>query len=274
MVYHRIIDPRRIVKVVDTELESLDIKTIFFRDDFCRNANPGQYVMIWIPRVDEVPLSLSFIDNNGFSGVTVKKIGCGTEALFQMKKGAYIGIRGPYGNWFKLKRGKIAIIGGGIGIAPFLPLVKSLLKMKSKISLIVSGKTKNELLFVEEVTKLLKESKHTINVTTEDGSYGRKGTAIDAFEDLLKIGKFNMVYTCGPEPMVREVFTLAESHDIPLQACMERIIRCSIGLCGSCVIGQYRVCKEGLILSSEQLRNIMDEVGKYKRDFDGSKIYF
>ena len=74
--------------------------------------------------------------------------------------------------------------------------------------------------------------------------------------------------------MMRKVFDLAESHGLQLQVCMERIVHCSLGLCGSCVIGRFRVCKDGLILSSEQLREVVDEFGVFKRGLDGRKTYF
>jgi dihydroorotate dehydrogenase electron transfer subunit len=81
-----------------------------------------------------------------------------------------------------------------------------------------------------------------------------------------------MIYTCGPEPMMHKMFLLAEQHKVPLQASLERIMRCSIGLCGSCQIGKLRVCKDGPVLNSEQLRSIKEEFGKFRLDFTGKKI--
>jgi len=68
------------------------------------------------------------------------------------------------------------------------------------------------------------------------------------------------------------MFLLAERHQTPFQASLERIMRCAIGLCGSCVIGKLRVCKDGPVLTSEQLREVKDEFGRFKRDFQGRKI--
>jgi dihydroorotate dehydrogenase electron transfer subunit len=81
-----------------------------------------------------------------------------------------------------------------------------------------------------------------------------------------------MIYSCGPEKMILKVFKLAEKHGIGFEASLERLMRCAIGLCGSCVIGKYRVCRDGPVFTAEQLRDVRQEFGSVKRDFDGRKI--
>jgi len=81
-----------------------------------------------------------------------------------------------------------------------------------------------------------------------------------------------MVYTCGPETMVRQVFELAEQRGIAMEASLERLMRCGIGLCGSCVIGKYRVCRDGPVFNSAQLSEVKDELGISKLGFDGNRI--
>lgn len=275
MVYPRSIDRRRIVRIKDNQFAASNVRTLLFDDALCRKARPGQYLMAWVPGVDEVPLSLSTINREGLSAVTIKAVGEGTEALCEMRPGEYLGVRGPYGNWFNLVTGRVAIVGGGTGLAPLLPLAKALVERCSEVSFIAGGATREDVLFLVEIQNLLNKQRHNVIVTTEDGSYGRGGTATDAFQDLLGEDEdFDMIYSCGPEPMMRKVFDLAESHSLQLQVCMERIVHCSLGLCGSCVIGRFRVCKDGLILSSEQLREVAEEFGVFKRGLDGRKTYF
>ena len=84
--------------------------------------------------------------------------------------------------------------------------------------------------------------------------------------------KFDIIYTCGPEKMMQKIFFLAEQYKIPIQASLERIVRCSVGLCGSCMIGKLRVCKDGPIFSAEQLREFKDEFGKFKRDLSSRRV--
>jgi dihydroorotate dehydrogenase electron transfer subunit len=273
--YPRPIDPRRIVQVVDNHREASTVHTLSFTDRGCQTARPGQYLMAWAPGVDEVPLSLSTLDRDGLSAVTIKAVGPGTDALCAMQPGDDLGVRGPYGNWFTLVPGRVAIVGGGTGLAPLLPLATALVERGSDVSFIASGATKDDVLFRTAIQTLLHAPRHHVIVTTEDRSYGRGGTAIDALQDLLD-GEvtFDMIYSCGPEPMMRKVFDLAERHGLPLQVCMERIVHCSLGLCGSCVIGRFRVCKDGLILSSDQLREVADEFGVFRRGLNGRKTYF
>ena len=108
---------------------------------------------------------------------------------------------------------------------------------------------------------------------TEDGSFGQKGVVTDPLDDLLREEKYDMIYACGPEPMIKRVFLAAEEANTPFQASLERIMRCGIGICGSCMLGKYRVCRDGPVFSSHQLREVIDELGNYKRDFNGNKVF-
>ena len=89
----------------------------------------------------------------------------------------------------------------------------------------------------------------------------------------LKNEKFDIIYACGPEKMMRRIFDLSEEYGIPLEVSLERLMRCAIGLCGSCVVGRYRVCKDGPVFKSKQLREILSEFGMSKLDFDGRRIH-
>jgi dihydroorotate dehydrogenase electron transfer subunit len=272
--YHLRIDPIRIVKVLDHRQETEEVKSIFFRDTLCLDAKPGQYIMVWIPGIDEVPMSLSRIDEEGVSSITFKRVGEGTEALFKIAPGEQLGIRGPYGNWFQPVKGKCLVIGGGTGLASLFPLLKLLVASGNYITCCYGGQTAKQLLFKEELTKLLSDPIHQFIITTEDGSHGKRGVVTSALQDNMLSDHFDMVYTCGPEPMMKTIFDLTEQRGLPIQVCIERMVKCSIGICGSCVIGEHRVCKEGLILSTEKLRSVIDEFGKYERTSDGHKEFF
>jgi len=127
-------------------------------------------------------------------------------------------------------------------------------------------------LFLDRIGQMLSKVNAEIIATTEDGSYGLKGIVTDQAEKKLAKERFDMIYACGPEQMMHRMFILAELYGAPLQASLERIMRCAIGLCGSCVIGGFRVCKDGPVLTSEQLRTVKDEFGKFKLDLKGRKI--
>jgi len=229
--------------------------------------------MLWIQGIDEIPLSLSTINCEGLSSITVKNVGRATRAILSKKVGDFFKIRGPYGNSFKLLEGNVLVVGGGVGLAPLLPLLESLVKIKSKVTLIVGAKTQKEILFLTKAKNTLQNNGILI-VTTEDGSYGIKGQATEPIEDLLNENEFKAVYMCGPEPMMRRIFEIATMRGVEVQACLERIIRCSVGLCGSCLIGRFRICKEGPIFSSQHLSELLQEFGKFKRGFDGKRIVY
>jgi dihydroorotate dehydrogenase electron transfer subunit len=260
----------RITRVLSTEVESPTVKVFTFKDSHCVRARPGQFLMLWIPGVDEIPLSILNADEDGTIAVAVKKIGTATKTLHSVKAGGLIGVRGPFGNWFTLKSGRLLMAGGGTGIAPLSFLLRKLNVKRARSLFVLGAKSKEELLFMDKLRQVC--SGRNLVATTEDGSYGMKCLATAALENLLTHERFDMIYACGPERMLKRVFDLAEKHDINMEASLERIMRCAVGLCGSCVIGRYRVCKDGPVFTKEVLREVKDEFGISKRDFDGRTI--
>jgi dihydroorotate dehydrogenase electron transfer subunit len=261
------------VKITAVNAETSRIRSFIFKDGRCQQAKAGQYIMVWVHGQDEVPMSLSLINDSGYSRITVDAVGDTSTALHDKKAGAILGIRGPFGNWFNPVEGRILVVGGGVGISPLVPLAKDLRERVQDAVFVLGARTETDLVFLEEIQSLIDE-RGQVSVTTEDGSLGVKGVVTDVIDQLYDEGGFDMIYTCGAEPMMRRVFDIAEAHNTPLQACMERLVRCSVGLCGSCMIGPYRVCQDGLVLTSDQLRSVLDEFGVYKRSFSGGKVYF
>jgi len=248
------------------------VKTFTFKDKQCARAKPGQFLMLWIPSMDEIPLSIFDAKEKGTVSVVVKKVGEATNAFHKKMVGELIGVRGPFGNSFNSKEGRILMVSGGTGIAPMLFLAERLAFKTAKLVFVMGAKTRQELLFLNKLKRILGGEKTQVIATTEDGSYGIKGLVTKPLESLLERERFDMIYTCGPEQMMRKVFGLAEKYGVALEASLERLMRCAIGLCGSCVIGRYRVCKDGPVFTAEQLREVNSEFGISKRDFDGRKI--
>ncbi|UCE16490.1 MAG: dihydroorotate dehydrogenase electron transfer subunit, partial [Candidatus Bathyarchaeota archaeon] len=250
--------------------ENSTIKTFTFRDKHCAEAKPGQFVMVWVPGVDEVPMSLSSISVDGVSSITVADVGEATKMLHQKKVGEVVGVRGPYGNGFALTGGNVMIVGGGTGLTPLVPLAENLVKLSSKIVFMVGAKTRDDIFFLDRIGTVVPE----VVVTTEDGSYGLKGIVTELAEQILEKQKFDMIYACGPEQMMFKMFLLAKRLNTPFQASLERYIRCGIGICGSCCMGEYRICRDGPVFSGEQLGKVRNEFGLFKREVDGSKVNF
>ncbi|MEM3577472.1 MAG: dihydroorotate dehydrogenase electron transfer subunit [Candidatus Bathyarchaeia archaeon] len=268
LAYRTAANKHRATQIIEIEDVSPTVKKFTFKDRLCAKAMPGQFLMLWIPSVDEIPLSILGVEGKTVS-VAVKKVGEATKALHMLKVGATVGVRGPFGNSFTLNYGRVLMVGGGTGIAPLLFLAKRLIKKAEKLVFIAGAKTKEELLFISELEKVCGKN---LIATTEDGSHGIKGLATDPLKENLAREKFDFIYTCGPEQMMRKVFDLAEKHGTALQASLERLMRCAIGLCGSCVVGNYRVCRDGPVFNSNQLKSVKNEFGFLKRDFCGRKV--
>ena len=228
--------------------------------------------MVWLPGFDEIPMSISSVNPNGLASITVANVGDATRLLHRKEKGDIVGVRGPFGNNFKPAKGNVLLVGGGTGIAPLAFLAEKLVELKTMMTFLLGAKTKEELLFLTKMKTLLSKTEIRIISSTEDGSYGYKGVVTELAEETLAKERFNVIYACGKEPMLFKIFTLAEKHGTPLQVSLERLMRCAIGLCGSCTIGKYRVCVDGPIFTNKQLQEVKDEFGRFKRDFNGRKI--
>jgi dihydroorotate dehydrogenase electron transfer subunit len=261
----------RTTEIVQVRTESPTVKTFIIPDRLCSKAKPGQFLMLWIPGVDEIPLSIMDA-SNGLVAVSVKQVGDATRHLNSMAAGETVGIRGPFGNSFTESRGRVLLVGGGTGTAPLLFLAKQLSAKTERLSFVEGAKTKDELLFIRELNGVCNEK--SLITTTEDGTYGLQCLVTEPLSSLLDKEKFDMIYTCGPEVMVKKIFELTEQRKLPIEASLERLMRCGIGLCGSCVIGKYRVCRDGPVFTAAQLREVKDELGISKLGFDGSIIPF
>lgn len=265
------IDTLRIRPIKGVKKETPTVSTLFFNDSRCATAEPGQYAMIWMPGIGEVPMSLSVMDPPERSAITVRKRGKTTEALLACSIGDPIGVRGPYGRGYSPIRGRALLIGGGTGVASLTALAENLVKNGSEIVFVLGADCEEEVLFPNRL-KQLEGDRFRLIVTTEDGSAGIKGRPTATVRSLIKKNSFDMVYTCGPELMMREIFDISEETELQLQASLERIIKCGVGLCGHCSIGPYRVCKDGPVFPSSELREVIDEFGRYTRDHLGRRI--
>jgi dihydroorotate dehydrogenase electron transfer subunit len=252
-----------ITRILSSSPEATDMKTITF--GYAGPVLPGQFFMIWIPGVDEIPMSVSQITTN-VKGITFRKIGNATRALYQLQKGDTIGIRGPYGNGFTLQGKHLLFVGGGTGVAMLAPAVELARKKKLASTVIIGVKTRNELFFEDR----LRRCGATVLVSTDDGSAGFKGFASELAKEIIKKEKIDAVYTCGPEPMMKSL--LSSCKTISFQASLERYMKCSIGICGQCCIGKgLRVCLDGPIFNGTTLKKVED-FGIYRRDAAGRKI--
>jgi dihydroorotate dehydrogenase electron transfer subunit len=228
-------------------------------------AVPGQFVMVWVPGVDEFPMSVSYPGKE--FGITYQVLGEGTKALAKMAKGDKVGIRGPYGNGFSAKGKRLLMIGGGVGMAPVAPLVDIARAKRLSVDLVIGAKTKDDLIFERRATR----AGAKVHVTTDDGTKGFKGFASELAIELMDTVEPDQVCACGPEKMIVKIAEAARRRKIPLQASLERHMKCGIGICDSCALDGVHVCKEGPVFSLEDLRRFGD-LGRTKLDPAGRRV--
>ncbi len=238
-----------IEKVVD---ETPTVRTLYFSDDIMSNVLPGQFAMVWIPGVNELPMSVMISKETGKAAFTVRKHGLASTGLFNIKSGEKIGIRGPYGNAFDIKEGNLLLVGGGTGLVPMMRLLTHV-KPTDNVTLLIGAKSQEEVFFESLANELLKNNPHKVIVCTDDGSYGEKGFVTDIVEKLVNESHFDGVYTCGPEKMMYKTVQSAHSKGIFVQASLERMMKCGVGICGSCCVGEDLVCKDGTIFDGNHL---------------------
>jgi len=208
---------------------------------------PGQFVMVWIPGYDEKPYALT--DCGKTVEITVKKRGKFTEKLFALKKGDVLGIRGPYGHGFSADGVKKAcIVAGGIGSAALILLAEELSVRGAKIDFVYGCRCKEDVLFEDRINKT-----GTHHIATEDGSCGVKGYCTAILDDLLSKNKYDMLYCCGPEVMMKAVLNTCNKFDVPAQFAVERYMKCGIGICGHCSLDDSLCCVDGPVFSREKL---------------------
>jgi dihydroorotate dehydrogenase electron transfer subunit len=259
---------KKIEKIIE---ETEDIKTFFFRSiEIAETAHPGQFLMVYIfnyleEEPEEIPISLSYIDRSKqIIGISVRKAGSTTKALHKHKNGDLIGVRGPYGCGYKVIGNKIAIIGGGIGMAPLMPLLEDLRKNGNEVDVFLGALNQNHLCFIEQI----KNTGATLYVTTDDGSAGFKGFVTDILEKKIREQKYDHIMTAGPELMLKKILNISNKFHIPLQASLERYIKCGRGICGQCAINDLRICTEGPVFTGSVLNNLSD-FGKFAMDETG-----
>lgn len=231
----------RVVEVKETWWVAKDVKAFRLSEKF--EFTPGQFVMVWLPDVSEKPFSLAWRDL-----LLVKRVGPFTAKLFELEEGERLWIRGPYGRGFKRVEGRVALVAGGIGIPPLYALARAWGKDFERTTLIYGARSKEELALLD-VENYVDE----VVITTDNGSAGRKGFPTDVLAE--RRGEFDWVYACGPEPMLKAVLRVMDYRNVQVSA--ERYMKCGIGVCGSCNLGKYLVCRDGPVFDGPQLKGLL-----------------
>ena len=249
--------------VISQEKIAQDIYSMWIRTEAASEAKPGQFISMYtndgsklLPR----PISICEIDKaNGTLRVVYRVTGknTGTEAFSTLKAGDRIPLIGPLGNGFPVEKAtgkRVFLMGGGIGVPPILELAK---QMECERKQIVVGYRDAEIFLREEF-----EQNGEVYISTEDGSVGTKGNVMDAIQENSL--EADIIYACGPMPMLRAIKTYAGENNIECYISLEERMACGIGACLACVcqskekdhhsnVHNKRICKDGPVFLSTEV---------------------
>ena len=215
-------------------------------------ADPGQFVMAWLPDYQDKPFSLAGTDP---VKLTIAAVGPLSRAFHQLTIGDPLWLRGPLGRGYQLPDtpAHILLIGGGYGVAPLLFLAQQAQQKGHQVSAIIGARSGANLLLVQEFNAI----DVSLWLTTEDGSAGQQGVVTQAIPLVLanSSARPHSVYSCGPTGMLQAVAAFCEAENIPVQVSWEAYMRCAIGLCGSCEAGPgWLTCLDGPVFPFNPLQ--------------------
>ena len=254
----------RIKKVV---AENPKVRSFRLKVSLPEKPKPGQFVMVWLPGAEEVPMSVSDANGDGMR-ISVSEEGKTTAEFHKLERGGALFVRGPFGKGFSLDGKSYLLVGGGYGAAPLIYAAREISNSGWKGVYAIGAKNASELLYLKEARRCGME----VHVATEDGSAGEKGLVTELSKQLLGEGQFDLILTCGPERMMREVVRQGLRHGVRVQASLERYMKCGFGVCGSCVLDPLglRVCVDGPVFDGALL--MKTEFGELKRDASGARV--
>ncbi len=223
------------MRVAETARQTNTVKTLTLDGEL--RAWPGQFVLVWMPGLDEKPFSL--VDDHPVT-LAVARVGPFSARLHELTAGDRLWIRGPLGRPFDLQSGRLLLVAGGYGAAPLAFLARRAARARRKVA-VIGAATQVDLLFQDRFA----DAGCEVVLVTEDCSLGEAGLCTDTAERLLREETFDAVYGCGPEAMLNRLEDLCREQGIPGQVSREAYMRCGMGVCGSCERSGFLVCRDG-----------------------------
>lgn len=234
-----------------------------------RSRKAGHFVIVRVGEKGErVPLTIAGADTQkGTITLVVQEVGLSSKRLSELKVGDYItDVVGPLGQATHIENyGTVVCAGGGVGVAPMLPIVQALKAAGNRVITVLAGRTK-ELIILE---KEMRESSDEVIIMTDDGSYGQKGLVTEGVESVIKRETVNKCFAIGPAIMMKFICLLTKKYDIPTDVSLNTIMVDGTGMCGACRItvgGKTRfVCVDGPEFDGHQVD--FDEMLKRMKAF-------
>jgi len=259
-------------KIVDKEYFSDNVvKLVIEAPEIAKSRKAGHFVIIRIgSKGERIPLTIVGSDTErGTITIIVQKMGVSSIKLVNLEVGDYItDVVGPLGNATHIEKiGTILAAGGGVGVAPMLPIVEAFKKAGNKVITVLAARTK-ELVILEEQ---IREFSDEVVIMTDDGSYGKKGLVTHGMEEIIKREKIDLAVTVGPAIMMKFVALLTKKYNIHTLASLNTIMVDGTGMCGACRVtvgGKTRfVCVDGPEFDAHQVDfdEMLSRLSAYKK---------
>ena len=236
-----------IFEILSNEALTSNVYKMVLQGDTSAITAPGQFVNIQLSGMFlRRPISVCDYDDQTLT-IIYKVVGKGTEAMSKMVSGEKLDILTGLGNGYDLSIAgdKPVLLGGGVGVPPMYNLAKKLIAQGKSVTVILGFNTQSEVFYEKEFSAL----GCAVQVTTVDGSYGKKGFVTDALPE-----DYTYFYTCGPEPMLKAVYKATSTSG---QMSFEERMGCGFGACMGCscktLTGYKRICKEGPVMKKEEI---------------------
>jgi dihydroorotate dehydrogenase electron transfer subunit len=214
-----------------TSVQMLNDSTRWITLDGSIQADPGQFVMAWLPGIGEKPFSIAGMDP---LSLLVVDVGTFSHALHALGVGDFLWIKGPLGHGFSLEGDRLLLVGGGYGTAPLYPLAELARKRGLRVDVCAGASSEAGILLIEEFNQI----GCNLSIATEDGSRGLKGLVTVLVTKAMKKYSYDSLYACGPVGMLSALADLCRLHKVNYQLSWEAHMRCGMGLCGSCEVPQ------------------------------------
>lgn len=237
-------------KIVDKEYFSdLVVKLVVEAPYIAKSRKAGHFVIVRVgERGERIPLTIAEADlEKGTITIIVQKVGVSSIKLCNLEVGEHIhDIVGPLGNPTHIEKvGTVLASGGGVGVAPLLPIVEAYKNAGNKVISVLAARQKDLIILEDQI----RQHSDEVVIMTDDGSYGKKGLVTDGMEEVIKREKIDEVVTVGPAIMMKYVALLTKKYKLPTIASLNTIMVDGTGMCGACRVsvgGKTRfVCVDG-----------------------------
>lgn len=223
-------------------------------------AQAGQFVMTWLPGVDERPFTVM---NDDPLMLTIATVGPFTRALSALAPGDRLWVRGPHGNGFQMQGERPLLLAGGSGAATIGFLARVLRDRGQPVTVALGARRRSLMMLAWRFRELGCD----LLLATDDGSSGFHGTVVDAASGLLSDKRVDAVYACGPERMLCalaarvQAIAAAQGSHIPCQVSLEAVMKCGMGICGNCHHGENLICRHGPVFDAAVLGQCAADAG-------------